>query len=519
MCWLKGLSHLTKLRIGGIGLPRWLSLLDILMIIALLASIHSMLGRGIQTKFPDPFYRHTASLAIAISEMQFGTTDYTGLTEVFEILQANGLNSKYLPMYKSKEDSREIVERALKAAQNYTPTPESMNNIMAVHSNEVGSVELFKISLKLFGYTPESFSYLYFTFLTITAVSFIISFRGSDSYLKGFGIVFILINDAFFGTFNVMPHGSRMFPALSLFAILYIVCLSWSNARPALRTTLPCLLISIIIALLLNARSLIAWQIIMVFGLTCAVIALRHWPVRWLSHIRFTRLWPLCTLLAICFVGKIYSEHHKSSLYAEDTAMGHPYWSSVIGTFSDRLLFMVPDLSASYGKNVEDTDSFFEALVVREINLRGHKLEDYLTPDQQAWHETMREDVAFSAFARMWRTFPLQIAKVYLERIFVQLPGEAYSLKFSYFHIIMAGLLLLSFSKVDASKLRRARAFCLLIIGGWLFVAFNTILMPHVAPTRVDNYLYVLLMTAAAIVGIFLLCKSQTSEPRNQGNA
>src|SRR5215470_5426746 len=115
-----------------------ISLLDLLVIAAAALFITGLERDQISTKFPDPYYRHTASLAVAISELKHGTSGYTGLSSIFAQLQKNGLDARYLPGRIEPDDSRALVNNAIAAALEASASDQA--DRMLIRENEVGMV-------------------------------------------------------------------------------------------------------------------------------------------------------------------------------------------------------------------------------------------------------------------------------------------------------------------------------------------------------------------------------------------
>src|SRR5271154_5506103 len=131
--------------------------------------------KRLDTIVPD-YYRHTASLAIAISEAAHGTSGLVGLVEVANALDTSGYGTnssrELLAVLNTHPDQ---ADAALRAAADLAIADRSKTFGLVL--NETGMIDYYYLAFKLFGYHVRSIYALYIGLLAIMAFCFIGSFR------------------------------------------------------------------------------------------------------------------------------------------------------------------------------------------------------------------------------------------------------------------------------------------------------------------------------------------------------
>ena len=197
--------------------------------------------KGLDTIIPD-YYRHKASVAIAVSELAHGTSGFVGLVEVEQALGKVGLGTypdraRMIIFHAHPEQA----DAALRAAADLSISDRSKT--FGLLLNETGMVDYYYLAFKLFGYHVRSIYALYIGILGIMTLCFIDSFRHRAIFIvPAILYLFLLLigQDALrSNNFDFGPlTNSRMLPFLSLYAVLFCLTLiASSSIRPIASTS------------------------------------------------------------------------------------------------------------------------------------------------------------------------------------------------------------------------------------------------------------------------------------------
>src|SRR5580704_3445137 len=197
-----------------------------LILVALIAA--DGVRKGLDTIVPD-YYRHTASLAIAISEAAHGTSGMVGLTEVANALDKSGYginaSRELLAVLNTHPDQ---ADAALRAAADLAIADRSKTFGLVL--NETGMIDYYNFAFKLFGYHVRSIYALYIGLLAVVALCFIGSFRRRAVFIVP-SILYLLLLLAEQHGLRATELGfgpltnSRLLPYLSLYPVLYCLTL------------------------------------------------------------------------------------------------------------------------------------------------------------------------------------------------------------------------------------------------------------------------------------------------------
>ena len=131
--------------------------------------------KGLDAIVPD-YYRHTASLAIAISEAAHGTSGLVGLVEVEHALDKFGYGvNPHAGCIAVLNTHPQEADAALRAVADLAIADRSKTFGLAL--NETGMIDYYYLAFKLFGYHVRSIYALYIGILAVMALCFIGSFR------------------------------------------------------------------------------------------------------------------------------------------------------------------------------------------------------------------------------------------------------------------------------------------------------------------------------------------------------
>src|SRR5580700_10098831 len=190
--------------------------------------------KGLDTIVPN-YYRHTASLAIAISEAAHGTSGMVGLTEVANALDKSGygINSsrELLAVLNTHPDQ---ADADLRAAADLAIA--DRGKTFGLMLNETGMIDYYYLAFKLFGYHVRSIYTLYVCALAIMALCFIFAFRDCAVFIVP-SILYLLLLLVFQDAYPANDFGfgpltnSRMLSYLSLYPVLFCLTLIGASRR------------------------------------------------------------------------------------------------------------------------------------------------------------------------------------------------------------------------------------------------------------------------------------------------
>ena len=393
---------------GGAGgvfyLLAGISLLLVLLIAA------DGVRKGLDTIVPD-YYRHTASLAIAISEAAHGTSGLVGLVEVGNALDKFGYgiipNRARIAVLNTHPEE---ADAALRAAANLTITDRSKTFGLAL--NETGMIDYYYVAFKLFGYHVRSIYALYIGLLAIMALCFIGSFRHRAVFIipSIFYLLLLLIEqDALRSNkFDFGPlTNSRLLPFLSLYPVLYGLTLVGSSRGFRWIDAIGAAIAGLVFAFVVNARTYAYWQAGPLLALVVLIVAARLWPWRLPLRARLARLSVYPVLVFALSAAILIQNHHwrrDAVVYNTATFSGHGYWLAYLISTMPSFEWRIAELERDSGVTIQDSDAYAGALLRVKINERGEHLDDYLAGDY--WNESKRDPLARQIVFDLWRQYP-----------------------------------------------------------------------------------------------------------------
>jgi hypothetical protein len=366
--------------------------------------------KGLDTIVPD-YYRHTASLAIAISEAAHGTSGMVGLTEVANALDKSGYginaNRMLLAVLNTHPDQ---ADAALRAAADVTIADHSKTFGLVL--NETGMIDYYYLAFKLFGYHVRSIYVLYIDLLAVVALCFIGSFRHRAIFIVP-SILYLLLllidQDALHPKeFDFGPlTNSRMLPFLSLYPVLYCLTLVGSGRGFRLIDAVGAAIAGLVFAFVVNARTYAYWQTGPLIALVVLIVAARLWPWRLPLRARLARLSVYPILVFALSAAILIQNHHwrrDAVVYDTATFSGHGYWLAYLVSTMPSFQWRIPELERESGVTIGESDAYAGALLRIKIKQRVERLEDYLAGD--FWNESKRDPLARQIVFDLWRHYP-----------------------------------------------------------------------------------------------------------------
>jgi hypothetical protein len=407
-----------KRRGGAAGMFYLLAATSLLLVLLIAAD---GVRKGLDTIVPD-YYRHTASLAIAISEAAHGTTGMVGLVEVENALDKSGYginpNRERIAVLNTHPEQ---ADAALRAAAGLTITDPGKTFGLAL--NETGMIDYYYVAFKLFGYHVRSVYALYTGILAVMALCFIGSFRHRAIFIVP-SILYLLLllidQDALRSSnsdFGPLTN-SRMLPFLSLYPVLYCLTLIGSGRGFRLIDAIGAAIAGLVFAFVVNARTYGYWQAGPLLALVVLIVAARLLPWRLPLRARLDRLSIYPVLVFALSAAILIQNHHwrrDAVVYETATFSGHGYWLAYVVSTMPSFQWRIPQLERESGVTIRDSDAYAGALLRIKIKERGERLEDYLAGDY--WNESKRDPLARQIVFDLWRHYPGIMIEHYLRAL------------------------------------------------------------------------------------------------------
>jgi hypothetical protein len=377
--------------------------------------------KGLDTIVPN-YYRHTASLTIAISEAAHGTSGMVGLVEVDKALEKFGYGSNanraLLAVLNTHPDQ---ADAALRAAADLTITDRSKTFGLVL--NETGMIDYYYVAFKLFGYHVRSIYALYIGLLAVMAFCFIGSFRHRAVFIVPsiFYLLLLLIEqDALRSNrFDFGPlTNSRLLPFLSLYPVLYGLTLVGSGRGFRLIDAIGAAIAGLVFAFVVNARTYAYWQAGPLLALVVLIVAARLLPWRLPLRARMVRLSVYPVLVFALSAAILVQNHHwrrDAVVYNTATFSGHGYWLAYLVSTMPSFEWRIAELERDSGVTIQDSDAYAGALLRIKIKQRGERLDDYLAGDY--WNESKRDPLARQIVFDLWRQYPGVMIEHYLRAL------------------------------------------------------------------------------------------------------
>jgi hypothetical protein len=407
-----------KRRCGASGMFYLLAATSLLLVLLIAAD---GVRKGLDTILPD-YYRHTASLAIALSEAAHGTTGMVGLVEVENALDKSGYginpNRKLMAVLHAHPEQ---ADAALRDAADLTIADRGKTFGLAL--NETGMIDYYYVAFKLFGYHVRSFYALYIGILAVMALCFIGSFRHRAIFIVP-SILFLLLmlieqNALRSNNFDFGPlTNSRMLPFLSLYPVLFCLTLVGAGRGFRLIGAIGAAIAGLVFAFVVNARTYAYWQAGPLLALVVLIVAARLLPWRLPLRARLSRLSVYPVLVFALSAAILIQNHHwrrDAVVYDTATFSGHGYWLAYVVSTMPSFQWRIPQLERDSGVTIQDSDAYAGALLRIKIRERGERLDDYLAGDY--WNESKRDPLARQIVFDLWRHYPGFMIEHYLRAL------------------------------------------------------------------------------------------------------
>ncbi|MGO8914939.1 MAG: hypothetical protein ACLQJR_03425 [Stellaceae bacterium] len=433
--------------------------------------------RGLHRNFPG-IYRGATSLAIAISEVRYGSANLAGYDDVAMTLEAHGIRP--IP---DEEDLKLLtaqpaqVDIAIDAAVHLDHV--DTTKTLGLASNETGTIDYYALAFRLFGFHNASFFWLFIVLIVIVAMSFPISFWDRPVFILP-SLVYLLLlylrvhaldpHSAQYGT----PSNARFMPMITLYPILYALTLSASRHRFRALDFILAGVAGLIFAFGAAMRSQSLWQIgplglILALWLLARVLG-RPWP-SWSTALARQTVWPIAAFAVAAAALTVSDQMRRDPvLYSDATAIGHPFWTTYLGATLPGFGWRVPLLEKYAGQSFGNNDDAYSGILIRKYMAEhNERIEDYLTdamfwqPHPEGltfWKEDKRDAVARAVTFELWRKYPASMLEAY-RTAFQENLGAIYAFWIDnfWFFLMLAGLFI-----AWRAPLGTCRAWCMAFI-------------------------------------------------------
>ncbi len=286
------------------------------------------------------------TISIALSDLVYGlNAGYLGYATVHNKLVEVWDQGAALAK-RDKTANRVFQNDAIRAAMALGPQTGGFvgdRTLITMIYSDIGYVDFAKLAFRIFGYEIESFYYLYFFLLFLSAAAYMLTFRRYPYQ----GVVLLCALFAFFielhttifndqmPTFHGMRHGST----LALLPAWHFTFLVIHRIRPSAVTVLAALIQLAILWLAIQTRGSAAWTIVFVLAVAAAAawIASRTSPPEertWPRLLRNILRWPVVLLIGGLFA---YNQYVKTTLhpvyFTDDVLPYHGLWHTAYAGF------------------------------------------------------------------------------------------------------------------------------------------------------------------------------------------
>lgn len=303
--------------------------------------LHSM-QRNMHRTVPEAIGRHEQAIGMAISELRFGSTGYSGYFAVLNKLTEHGMTNdpRILENYGMTADelltNGDILNNAIEVAL-HTKDVSSFGQYQ-IFGDDIGLVTYYELSFYIFGYRIESFFYLYFLLFSGSIVVFLLTFYRRVDLLN----VLLLLTCSHFVISSVAPivgielqtvHNPRFLPVLAIIPALYISLLILGKEQLNLMTLSGTIIQTCILVLVIHARSSARYEIIFLSVIFSLLFLWHYWRHNlYIGKYLLNRtcFWPLGIVIIGLFILNFHLLLYRHYSYSATTTAGkHVFWHAV----------------------------------------------------------------------------------------------------------------------------------------------------------------------------------------------
>jgi hypothetical protein len=383
-----------------------------------------------------------AAIAIALSDVAYHlNAGYLGYATVHDRLVQiwnRGASSGHDPVLIQNGANRELLNEAISAAASLGPQQRAYvgdRTLMTMIYTDMGSVDIYKIGFRLFGYRIESAYYTFFLILFISTVTYLLAFW-DETVPK---LVLLCTLFAFYiemhtalltlnmPTFSSERHGT----ALALIPLWHFIFLIIYRRRVSLLGVLAALIQMTIMLLAVRIRGAATWVPLFIVS-SSVVLGFFAWRTlpreqrTWQRMVRNAMPWPVLLLVGGILVNDQYVKASLHPVYFTDDVLPyHGLWSSAFAG----VLFYSPELMPPNSKvnHVVETVGIDSGIVTGGLEYLNEIAFLPLPPDYPStippslispWTGTYKfrlmDETMRRATLRLARLHPLAMLELYL---------------------------------------------------------------------------------------------------------
>jgi len=310
---------------------------------------------------PQTVETRTQQIAAAISDLAYGLNlGYAAHGRVHAALQKGGLTvyPQFLrPLGLSHPGNMtdpKLIDRVLQNATRLTGITGNVKfgdrTLVLVQAEDLGMVDYYKLSFRLFGFTIEGFYYTYWLLLAVSAALFIICFWRSPAFLLTLNVLlmahFLAITYVVLGFPDAPPllignvHDGRFLSVLGIIPALHLMFLFLGDRSSNPRIILATVLQTDLLVFVAMLRGTGLWFVLALFGVIAFNMVLR--AVRgWSRHsmrvyFQQTLPWPVLLFVVSFAAASLYQQMARNPAYdvLDEGHPGHLFWHSIFYGFT-----------------------------------------------------------------------------------------------------------------------------------------------------------------------------------------
>jgi hypothetical protein len=313
-----------------------------------------------QYKKTPVVYAHMLGMSIAISDMEYGLTEYRGYNKIGQML---------VPFYRKYGYATDFskINDAINKVLNVDDVTSEGIHLM---SNDIGIVDWYRLGFRIFGYKAESTFYLYHSLFALSVLVFMITFYKRDELLY----ILLLFSCSYLvivQTPELVIESltlARFYPILTLLPAFYISLLILRKRNLDIITFIGSIIQTFILVFAVHGRSPGLCQLGFLISLTFILISfwffIRRKKIKEIL-LRKIYIWPLAIVLVGFFLLKFHLAINLNDSYTDVTSK-HPFWHSFYLGLGDH-----PDSQEVIGFSTYNNDRKGFELVKRMAPLKG----------------------------------------------------------------------------------------------------------------------------------------------------
>jgi len=328
--------------------PIWAQSIAMLVVAASLVATSYAFGihRGMDKMFPGPLDARASQVASALADVAYGMNlryavhwtilsalEKGGLTDQAQYLEPLGL--KYPDRIYDTALWNNLLDRAAHLEGISRAPKVSDKTLTFIQMEDLGMVDFFKISFRLFGYNVQGFFKTYFIILCVGICIFFLAFWTRPGILLiGNCLIFgITWSICALDALDAVGNG-RFFPTLALIPALHVLALLWSPPRRTSVHLAAALGQVLLLAFIITMRTSASWTLLLFAASILFLFAKALWQC-WAkplsAFVRQALTWPAMLLIVTVVAFNVYHDGrtHPGYFALDETLPNHTIWNTL----------------------------------------------------------------------------------------------------------------------------------------------------------------------------------------------